>query len=180
MVLFYSHDEVDGVWVYGGTVWQREHVFPCNLGDFKRDSTKDSIAWDIFNVRPADSKVNNVRSDRLYGNVDNPSQVISKNGTISGWIDGNYFEAQDWSKGDCARGCMYVAVAYYHEVYNAKGFNLPININLVFKDHQTLLEWNNIDEVDALEEQRNKVGQSYQGNRNIFIDFPDIINIIFG
>ena len=75
---------------------------------------------------------------------------------------------------------MYVAVTYYHEVYNAKGYNLPININLVFKDHQTLLEWNNIDEVDALEEQRNRVGQSYQGNRNIFIDFPDIINIIFG
>lgn len=42
-----------------------------------------------------------------------------------------------------------------------------------------LLEWNEEDPVDAFEEQRNSRVYEYQGNRNPFIDFPDLAQRLY-
>ena len=44
---------------------------------------------------------------------------------------------------------------------------------------EMLLAWNELDPVDALESQRNEGAYRLQGNRNPFIDFPDIAKYIF-
>ncbi len=44
---------------------------------------------------------------------------------------------------------------------------------------EMLLAWNELDPVDDLESQRNDYAAGTQGNRNPFIDFPDIANYIF-
>ena len=43
----------------------------------------------------------------------------------------------------------------------------------------TLLEWNKLDPVDEFETQRNNRIYEYQGNRNPFIDYSNIADIIF-
>jgi endonuclease I len=45
---------------------------------------------------------------------------------------------------------------------------------------EMLLEWNALDPVDDLEKQRNKEGEKKQGNRNPFIDYPELANKIWG
>ncbi len=43
----------------------------------------------------------------------------------------------------------------------------------------TLLEWNNAVPVDEFEIQRNNRIYEYQGNRNPFIDYPELANKVF-
>ncbi len=42
-----------------------------------------------------------------------------------------------------------------------------------------LLEWNELDPVDAFEIQRNNRIYEYQGNRNQFIDYPNLADAIW-
>ena len=43
----------------------------------------------------------------------------------------------------------------------------------------TLLKWNEEDPVDAFETQRNNRIYEYQGNRNPFIDYPQLADHIY-
>ena len=43
----------------------------------------------------------------------------------------------------------------------------------------TLLQWHQQDPVDAAERLRNEVIQTYQGNRNPFIDHPEWVACIY-
>ena len=42
-----------------------------------------------------------------------------------------------------------------------------------------LLKWNDEDPVSDLERQRNNVIQTAQGNRNPFIDFPQLVRLAY-
>ena len=44
----------------------------------------------------------------------------------------------------------------------------------------TLLEWHELDPVDDFELNRNDVIYSYQGNRNPFIDHPELVDFLWG
>ena len=44
---------------------------------------------------------------------------------------------------------------------------------------EMLLEWNELDPVDALEIQRNRETEKIQGNRNPFIDYPELADSIW-
>ena len=96
---------------------------------------------------------------------------------------GTYFEPCDELKGDVARMLFYMAVRY-------EGNNGEVDLELVngvttststnIGDLATLLEWNAQDPVSAEEIRRNGLVFSYQGNRNPFIDHPELVELIFG
>ena len=44
----------------------------------------------------------------------------------------------------------------------------------------TLLEWHELDPVDDFERNRNNVIYSFQGNRNPFIDHPELVDFLWG
>ena len=150
--------------------WNREHVWPQSLGG---NNTSGGGA-DMHHIRPSESGVNSSRGNKKYGEAPDGSAVVSKkSGLTGGYSNGNYFEPLDSVKGDVARICLYVYVRWG----SAWGAD---NITEVFESVEVLLEWCALDPVDTWEMERNDVVESVQGNRNVFIDYPEFAWMIFG
>ena len=152
--------------------WNREHVWPKNLGGFDTIG----VGADLHHVRPSDQPINNKRGNLKYGNVNGGSAAKGAaytGGLIGGYSGGGYFEPLDNVKGDVARICLYVYVRYGGELSKCN------NITNVFESVDVLLEWCALDPVDTWEMGRNEVVGAFQGNRNVFIDYPELAWLIF-
>ncbi len=162
---WYTNDIANG--------WNREHVWPQSLGGY---STSGAGA-DLHHVRPSDSSINSSRSNKKYGNSPSgtPKYGVGPSAGVLGGYSGTYFEPLDNVKGDVARICLYMYVRYGGESQYNCG-----NITVVFQSIDVLLEWCALDPVDTWELGRNEVVEAYQGNRNVFIDYPEYAWLIFG
>lgn len=95
-----------------------------------------------------------------------------------------YWEPADMWKGDFARGYMYMATTYQH--FNWTGTQaLQIlqkgNYPTLQKWAYTLyIQWAKGDMPDKLEIQRNEEVFKIQGNRNPYIDFPNLMEYVWG
>ena len=150
--------------------WNREHVWPKSLGG---DTTSGGGA-DLHHIRPSDAVVNSTRGNKKYGYANGGKQVYGSN-PASGYLGGSYgtyFEPLDEVKGDVARICLYVYVRWGSD-WGAT------SITKVFQSVDVLLEWCEMDPVDTWEMGRNEVVQDIQGNRNVFIDYPEYAWILF-
>lgn len=153
--------------------WNREHVWPLSLGGF---STSDTPGCDLHHIRPADQPVNSARANLLYGEVSDGKDAVSAAYTgslVGGTYNSTYFEPADDVKGDVARICLYVYVRY--------GGTWPecSDLTNVFQSIDLLLEWCALDPVDTWEMGRNEVVAAIQGNRNVFIDYPELAWLLF-
>lgn len=151
--------------------WNREHVWPKSLGG---DTTTGGGA-DLHHIRPSDATVNSTRGNKKYGNADGGKAVYGSNpasGCLGGYSS-TYFEPLDNVKGDVARICLYVYVRWGSS-WGAT------SITKVFQSVDVLLEWMYLDPVDTWELGRNEVVEDIQGNRNVFIDYPEYAWLIFG
>lgn len=166
MTMLYSSDSIKNTWDSGKT-WNREHVWPQSRGTFKTENAGS----DLHHLHPCDSKVNNTRGNLPYGNVvDSGSYrvALSARETISGFYTKKYFEPLDNVKGDIARTLLYVYVRWDEK-----------NLTDVIQSEQVLLDWCAKDPVDKFEMCRNDIVQSIEGNRNVFIDYPEFAWLIF-
>lgn len=131
------------------------------------------------------------RTTEANGGVGGGSGVYPGN---SNWVktpDGNQgsFEAWNHRKGEMARAIFYMAIRYEGGVDPVSGQNEP---ELELTDDRSrivqmnnysqtaymgllgdLLAWHQADPPDAAELARNEVIQSFQGNRNPFVDHPE-------
>lgn len=163
---------------------------------------------DMHHLRPTEVRINSTRNNHLYGEVGSSRdsyKVYSKLGTNTTYALGGYyyndvFEPIDSVKGDVARIVFYVYTHYNsysvsaafgsYGSTNGSGSSsyfasseLPIT-NLVSGSESAawsmLLEWNESDPVDSMEMKRNNQVATYQGNRNPFIDYPDLAKCCWG
>lgn len=139
---------------------------------------------DLYNLMPCKSKINSTKSNYPMGKV-----VSGDKG--NGWTkvgegtDGKlYWEPADPWKGDFARGYMYMATAY--QDYNWVGKQaLQILQQGAYPTLQkwayTLyIQWAKADKPDALEIKRNNDVAKIQGNRNPYVDFPNLMEYVWG
>jgi len=172
VLLIYSRVEVTGAWSNGGTIWNREHVWPQSKGWF----STSGAGSDLHHLRAEDPSVNTSRGNKPFGEVDGGSLVYlsSTNGGISSNCYGNnkLFEPQDASKGDVARIIFYLLTRYTESD--------SYNITVVASSIPMLLKWNREDPVDEWEMERNNKTENIQGNRNPFIDYPGLAEEIWG
>ena len=93
------------------------------------------------------------------------------------------FEPRDEDKGDVARIIFYMDVRYEGD---SGELDLEMTENYQYGNsprhavRSTLLVWHNQDPVDDFERNRNNVIYDYQGNRNPFIDHPELVNHLWG
>ncbi len=173
VLCLYSRIKYSGSWD-GGNSWNREHVWPKSLSWFPSVGNGDKGAGaDLHHIRPEDNRVNSVRNNDKFGEVNGGLEVLSSKGVKSGcYSGGGYFEPQDCAKGDTARILFYLFTRYSQ----ADSYRFTA----VAQSLEMLLEWNRLDPVDEWEMERNDETAKIQGNRNPFIDHPELADIIWG
>ena len=171
IITIYTSYESSQTEYNSGSGWNREHVWPKSLGGFETSGA----GADLHHIRPSENKTNSDRGSKLYGNVTGGTASKGNlSSLVGGHYAGNYYEPLDNVKGDVARICLYVYVRYGGELSKCS------NITNVFKSVDVLLEWCELDPVDTWELGRNEVVGAIQGNRNVFIDYPEYAWLIFG
>lgn len=152
--------------------WNREHVWPKSLGGYQTSGP----GADLHHIRPDDVTTNSDRENKKYGNVTGGTKSTGTlaSGIVGGTYNTTYFEPLDNVKGDVARIVLYMYARYGGD------YSKCSNINNIFQSVEVLLEWCEMDPVDTWEMGRNDVVQSIQGNRNVFIDYPEYAWLVFG
>lgn len=128
-------------------------------------SEAETMKVDLHHLYPANSKANTSRSNNPFGEIDSHPNVcnVSIRGTVRGTnLVG--FEPPDRHKGNVARAIFYFSVRY----------QMPVDL----EQEEYLRKWNHLDPVDIPETIRNNQIQEIQGNRNPFIDDPNLIDSI--
>ena len=172
-----------------GQGWNREHSLP---NSWFGGSSSHTAYTDLFHLYPTDIYVNNQRGNLPFGECANGTRLSNGNivakgrkgaSTRSGYT-GDVFEPDDEYKGDFARSYFYMATCYNDEIANWTQGNLGGTSYPVFTDWtlQMLLEWHRLDPVSQKEIARNEAiySSEYQGNRNPYIDYPELVEYVWG
>jgi endonuclease I len=166
----YNRGSVSGTW--NGTTWNREHIWAdTRLGPGNNDPSNgySGPASDLFNLRPADVTINGNRGNLNFG--------ISTSSGSYGPTSGYWFPGDD-DKGDVARAMFYMTTAY--SSLSLVNGNPAANQSQI-GDLQALLKWHYTDGVDNFERRRNDViYDTYQHNRNPYVDHPEYVWAVFG
>lgn len=149
---------------YGGggtgtasTGWTREHIFPKSLANPSLGTSGSGA--DAHNLAPCTNSINGSRGNKRFEASSGSYGSVSTTG---------FYPGDDW-RGDVARAIFYMDLRYSNQC----DLNDVADINL-------LLQWNAIDPVSSLEDQRNEEIFLVQGNRNPFIDNPVFATRIWG
>lgn len=169
---YYDGCSFEGTWDNGRT-WNREHTWPQSKGA----DSKICMGYDMQSVRPASTAVNSDRGNTAYGEAGgyyDPNEVAINNTNYKPVNMGSY-------RGDAARVILYDYLVYgkvgdyKNKMYNGKAQLLEkLGSYGVFESLEVILKWHMQDPPSLTEMVRNDGAQAYQGNRNPFIDFPEI------
>ncbi len=163
-----------------GTGMNIEHSFPKSWWG----KTEVQAYKDLYNLMPCKSKINSTKSNYPMGKVvsgdkGNGWTKVGK-GTDGKW----YWEPADPWKGDFARGYMYMATAY--QDYNWVGEQaLQILQQGAYPTlqkwaYKLYIQWAKADKPNALEIKRNNDVAKIQKNRNPYVDFPNLMEYVWG
>lgn len=168
--------------------WNREHIFCQSRGGFEvssNDSADGINFWsstsaasvvdgvsDAHHIRVENGQENSSRNNKNYGTVTSPTVYAGPSNTQGSW------------HGDVARALFYMAVRFngLNVVNGDPSEYLPSTTTSSgnIGDLATLLNWNTTDPKDDFEMNRNNYIYTWQMNRNPFIDYPLLVNYIFG
>jgi endonuclease I len=167
--------------------WEREHCWPKSFGI----SDNGADTSDLFNLRACRRSVNASRNNRTYAQAitTGASPAISPPNCPECLYDYDDGQGGIWTprpseKGDLARAIFYMAVRYDGRDTNSTDLevaDIADAARSIFSNLSDLLAWNEQDPVSETERRRNQLIYSqYQGNRNPFIDHPEMVGKIFG
>jgi endonuclease I len=160
--------------------WNREHIYcqsrlglpdtfipisiPDGINNWRLTTGNDDIEAshsDNHHLRAVGGQENSSRNNRNYGiDYNGPT------GSLGSW------------NGDVARAIFYMTLRYNGlAVENGDPDSTPSGH---IGDLATLLAWNATDTADDFEMNRNNVIYEWQKNRNPFIDYPTLVDYVFG
>ncbi len=168
-----------------GDCYNREHSIP---NSWWGGSSSDTAYTDLHHMFPVDGWVNAERGNYPFGDCANGApKGTGKRGTctFSGY-SGIVFEVADEYKGDFARVYFYFATRYmmrmssYTSGTGSVVFTSSSYLGLTTWAINQLLEWHRNDPVSTLETNRNDAVYGIQRNRNPFVDYPELVEYIWG
>jgi hypothetical protein len=168
--------------------WNREHIFCQSRGGFEVSSNDSADGINFWSSTSAASVVDGV-SDAHHIRAENGQENSSRNNknfgtTTSATVYAGPSNSQGSWHGDVARSLFYMAVRFngLNVVNGDPSEYLPSTTTSSgnIGDLATLLNWNTTDPRDDFEMNRNNYIYTWQMNRNPFIDYPLLVNYIFG
>jgi len=174
----------------GGNEQAREHCMPRSWWGKKDKYSSYDANSDLHNIFPSDYKANSAKSNLPLGEVgiikfDNGVSKVGINTYPKGYR-GQVFEPADEYKGDFARVYFYMVTCYEDYAYNwREGATNTMIIKGTYPSFQPwavemLLRWHRNDPVSDKEIKRNDEVFRIQGNRNPFVDYPELAEYIWG
>ena len=174
---YYDGRSMNGTWD-GGSTYNREHTWPQSKGANK----SIPMGHDMQSVRPASVAVNSDRGNTAYGEgraYYDPDEVAINNPDYKPTNLGTY-------RGDAARVILYDYLVYgkmgehQNHLYNGNAQLLDkLGADGVFESLAIILKWHMQDPPSLTEMVRNDGAETYQGNRNPFIDYPELAPLLF-
>lgn len=160
--------------------WNKEHVWAKSHGfnDQKYDAYSD-----LHHLRVSEARINSSRSNSYFDEVSNPT---NKDDYGNKWTSTVFEPRDEVKKGDIARMLLYMVVRYEDSTLDLE---LTNDTTLASKAENgtegyigilnTILKWNFEDPVDSRELYRNEEIYKEQGNRNPFIDHPELAYYLY-
>ena len=180
-----------------GEFYEKEHAFCASWFNGREGDTQSDGQYyayrDLHHLHPAEGTINNAKNNNPYGIVERaPWNRLYDFGSAVG--NNVYeqpdaavevprvtvFEPADAYKGDFARDIFYITTRYMHQDEDWAGTPFNFKSQLTPWAYDLLLEWHFADPVSAKEVARNNVIYAIQGNRNPFIDHPELVTMIWG
>ncbi|MDD2513807.1 MAG: endonuclease [Proteiniphilum sp.] len=164
-----------------GDCYNREHLFPRSW--FRGTSILES---DLFHIYPTDGYVNNRRGNLPFGEVGIMNWESTNGSKVGQNTFGGYsktvFEPIDEYKGDVARSYFYVVTAYEDHLHRWHSDQLGGDRYPGFSKWSLdlLLKWHREDPVSLKEVRRNEAIYRLQKNRNPYIDYPELVECVWG
>lgn len=143
-----------------------EHIWPQSFFN----SALPMVA-DLHQLGSTLSVPNGRRANLKYAMVSNATYSTSAGSKLG--KEG--YEPADAAKGNVARAVLYFVVRYYDRSIRQGGMDYN---SFWTRNVPMLLQWNRQDPPDASERRRNDLVESFQGNRNPFIDNPGLADKI--
>ncbi len=190
----------------GNNFYNREHTWPNSLG-FPSDGPSNYAYTDLHMLMISDIGYNSTRGNKPYDNCSSACTELTTgayngqgggSGTYPGnsnWSNASVFQVWTRLKGNVARAMFYMDLRYEGGTHGGNGaaepdLRLTDTLSLVTTTGSnaavgymgklsTLIQWHQQDPVDEAERLRNEVIQTYQGNRNPFIDNPQWVACIY-
>ncbi len=156
-----------------------EHSFPKSWWG----GAKNQAYCDLYNLMPCESKTNSSKSNYPMGKTSSTTfdNGATKIGT-GDWGVKVWEPADEW-KGDFARGYMYMATCYQTLSWTSAGVDILSNGDyptLLSKASSLYIQWAKADKPSAVEITRNNAVSKIQGNRNPYVDFPNLMEYVWG
>lgn len=169
-------------WPYGGSGTNPqpincEHTVPQSYFAYY-----EPMKSDLHHLFPVHGSVNSSRSNNPFAEINDlltskwwgngSSQTTLPTSGIDGFSEyhAGTFEPREDHKGNAAR-----AVFYFYTMYPTQGGDIS-----QLGDIQTLYNWHLADPVDVDEIIRNAAIESFQGDRNPYIDHPELVAQAWG
>lgn len=166
----------------GWSGMNREHSFPKSWWG----GAQNEAYTDLNHLYPAESAANMAKSNYPLGEVLTPTfanGITTVGYAYSGQGGGasQVFEPADEYKGDFARTYFYMATCYQDYTWKYT-YMVQNGVYPTLKPWAVdlLLKWAREDGVSQKEIDRNEAVYHIQGNRNPFIDFPELAEYIWG
>ena len=149
----------------GSDIMNVEHTWPQSK--FTHAYPTDTQKSDLHHLFPSDSKLNSDRGNFPFGEVARKVKDLKCPVSQLGYPENSNqlsFEPPVAHRGNVARALFYFAIRYDMKIDQLQ--------------ERFLRKWNQEDPVDQQELDRNKAIQQAQGNRNPFVDYPELVDRI--
>lgn len=188
----YSLTPSPKVW-HNSKGWNREHLWPQSRGLYDH-KTEGADRSDLHALRACDWNLNSDRSNQIYKDCEGLTEhcavghQVSEEAapTVAEDEKLDYWRPPVETRGDIARALFYMEVRYDGVDDGTTDLTLvtctdDIGVGTPYMaDLDDLIKWHCEDPVDDAERKRNlDVCTYWQGNRNPFVDFPNLVKQYF-